>query len=69
MPTPQSAPRSAVKNGDSTNQAASTRYRNKDRIVEPHDYGEHNGVIKLQTYQVAGSSSGRFPTGAGWKRT
>jgi hypothetical protein len=21
------------------------RYRNKDRIVEPHDYGQHNGVI------------------------
>jgi len=20
-------------------------YRNKDRIVEPHDYGQHNGVI------------------------
>lgn len=33
------------------------RYRNKDRIVEPHDNGEHNGVIKLLTDQVAGSSS------------
>jgi len=28
------------------------RYRNKDRIVEPHDYGQHNGVIKLLTWQV-----------------
>jgi hypothetical protein len=37
------------------------RYRNKDRIVEPHDYGEHNGVIKLLTYQVGGSSSGPLP--------
>ena len=37
------------------------RYRNKDRIVEPHDYGEHNGVIKLLTYQVGGSSSRPLP--------
>jgi len=40
------------------------RYRNKDRIVEPHDYGQHNGVIKLLTWQIGGSS-----TGAGWKPT
>jgi len=33
------------------------RYRSKDPIVEPHDYGEHNGLIKLLTYQIAGSSS------------
>jgi hypothetical protein len=25
------------------------RYLNKDRIVEPHDYGEHNGALKLLT--------------------
>jgi hypothetical protein len=31
------------------------RYRNRDRIVELHDYGEHNGVIKLLTWQIAGS--------------
>jgi hypothetical protein len=37
------------------------RYRNKDRIVEPHDYGKHNGVIKLLTYQIGGSSSGPLP--------
>ena len=37
------------------------RYRNKVRIVEPHDYGEHNGIIKLLTYQVGGSSSGPLP--------
>jgi len=37
------------------------RYRNRFRIVEPHDYGEHNGVIKLLAYQVGGSSSGRLP--------
>ena len=33
----------------------------KDRIVEPHDYGQHNGVIKLLTYQVGGFSSGPLP--------
>ena len=37
------------------------RYRNQDRIVEPHDYGEHNGTIKLLTYQIGGSSSGPLP--------
>jgi len=37
------------------------RYRGKDRIVEPHDYGRHNGVIKLLTWQVGGSSSGPLP--------
>ena len=37
------------------------RYLNRDRIVEPHDYGRQNGVIKLLTYQVGGSSSGPLP--------
>jgi len=37
------------------------RYQNKVRIVEPHDYGEHHGIIKLLTYQVGGSSSGPLP--------
>lgn len=37
------------------------RYRDKDRIVEPHDYGQHNGLVKLLTYQVGGSSSGPLP--------
>jgi hypothetical protein len=36
-------------------------YRNRNRIVEPHDYGEHNGVIKLLSYQIGGSSSGPLP--------
>jgi len=36
-------------------------YRNRDRIVEPHDYGKHNGTNKLLAYQVAGSSSGPLP--------
>jgi len=37
------------------------RYRKKDRIVEPHDYGVHNDVIKLLAWQTAGSSSGPLP--------
>ena len=37
------------------------RYHHKDRIVEPHDYGEHNGIIKLLTYQVGGFSSSPLP--------
>jgi hypothetical protein len=36
-------------------------YRNKNRIVEPHDYGVHNGSVKLLGYQVGGSSSGKLP--------
>jgi hypothetical protein len=37
------------------------RYQNKDRIVEPHDYGVQNGSVKLLAYQIAGSSSGKLP--------
>jgi hypothetical protein len=36
-------------------------YKNRERIVEPHDYGIQNGVAKLLAYQVAGSSSHRLP--------
>jgi len=35
-------------------------YRNKPRILEPHDYGVHKGSVKLLGYQVGGSSSGRL---------
>src|SRR3984893_14830443 len=37
------------------------RYTNRERILEPHDYGIHNGVIKLFGYQVGGSSSQELP--------
>ncbi|MCU1337440.1 MAG: hypothetical protein JWO19_3021 [Bryobacterales bacterium] len=37
------------------------RYRNRERIVEPHDYGIQNGSAKLLAYQIAGSSSGPLP--------
>jgi hypothetical protein len=36
-------------------------YQNRERIVEPHDYGIHNGSAKLLGYQVGGSSSGKLP--------
>jgi hypothetical protein len=36
-------------------------YKDKLRIVEPHDYGIHNGSIKLFGYQVAGRSSEPLP--------
>ena len=37
------------------------RYKDRERIVEPHDYGIHNGLVKLFAYQVAGSSSQKLP--------
>ena len=37
------------------------RYKNRERIVEPHDYGIHKGIIKLFGYQVGGSSSQKLP--------
>jgi hypothetical protein len=36
-------------------------YKNRERILEPHDYGIHNGVIKLFGHQVGGSSSQKLP--------
>jgi hypothetical protein len=36
-------------------------YLGKVRIVEPHDYGVHNGSAKLLSYQLAGASSGPLP--------
>ena len=36
-------------------------YENKERVVEPHDYGIQNGSFKLLSYQIGGSSSGSLP--------
>jgi hypothetical protein len=38
------------------------RYKDRERIVEPHDYGIHNGLAKVLGYQVAGSSSHKLPS-------
>ncbi len=37
------------------------RYDDRDRILEPHDYGVQSGVTRLLAYQVGGSSSGKLP--------
>ncbi|BDC49060.1 hypothetical protein F183_A13760 [Bryobacterales bacterium F-183] len=37
------------------------RYKGKVRVVEPHDYGVHNGEVKLFGYQVGGESSQKLP--------
>jgi hypothetical protein len=36
-------------------------YKNRERIVEPHDYGIRNGIATLLAYQVGGSSSHKLP--------
>jgi hypothetical protein len=36
-------------------------YKNRERIIEPHDYGIHKGRVKLFAYQVGGSSSQKLP--------
>jgi hypothetical protein len=40
------------------------RYKNQERIVEPHDYGIQNGIVRLFCYQVGGRSSSPLP---GWR--
>jgi predicted DNA-binding transcriptional regulator YafY len=61
MPAPDPKPDRLLRTAIEQTRLLQLRYRNKNRIVEPHDYGEHNGVIKLLTWQVAGSSSGPLP--------
>src|SRR5580693_9111393 len=39
-------------------------YKNNERIVEPHDYGVQNGIVRLFGWQVGGGSSGHVP---GWR--
>jgi len=43
------------------------RYHDQERIVEPHDYGVHNGATKLLGYQVGGSSHGPLPNWRWWE--
>src|SRR5271154_1573718 len=61
MPTPDPHLDQLLRTAIEQTRLLRLRYRNRDRIVEPHDYGEHNGVIKLLTWQIAGSSSGPLP--------
>jgi predicted DNA-binding transcriptional regulator YafY len=39
-------------------------YKNKERIVEPHDYGIQKGIARLLSWQIGGQSSTRLP---GWR--
>jgi hypothetical protein len=39
-------------------------YKGNERIVEPHDYGIQNAVVRLLCWQVGGKSNGRIP---GWR--
>ena len=40
------------------------RYRSKERIVEPHDYGIQKRIARLLSWQEGGQSSSRIP---GWR--
>ena len=40
------------------------RYKGKERIVEPHDYGIHKGIERLLSWQIGGQSGGPIP---GWR--
>ena len=62
MPTPDPKLDQLLRTAIKQTRLLRLRYRNRDRIVEPHDYGEHNGVIKLLTWQIAGSSSSPLPS-------
>jgi len=61
MPTPDPHLDQLLRTAIEQTRLIRLRYRDKVRIVEPRDYGEHNGVIKLLTYQVGSSSSGLLP--------
>jgi predicted DNA-binding transcriptional regulator YafY len=37
------------------------RYKGRERIVEPHDYGIYKGAVTLLAYQIGGSSSHSLP--------
>ncbi|PYP90571.1 MAG: hypothetical protein DMG65_11325 [Candidatus Angelobacter sp. Gp1-AA117] len=36
-------------------------YQDKERVAEPHDYGQMKGTDRLFCYQVRGQSTGRLP--------
>jgi hypothetical protein len=35
--------------------------KGNDRVVEPHDYGIQNGIVRLLCWQVGGRSGSRIP--------
>src|SRR5579871_3263074 len=40
------------------------KYKGKDRVAEPHDYGIQNGKVRLLCWQIGGHSGERIP---GWR--
>jgi hypothetical protein len=40
------------------------RYKGKERVVEPNDYGVQNGIVRLLCWQVGGQSTSPLP---GWR--
>ena len=40
------------------------KYKGKERVAEPHDYGVQKGIVRLFCYQVGGQSRSRLP---GWR--
>lgn len=61
MPTPDAKLDRLLRTAIGQTRLLRLRYRNKLRIVEPHDYGVHRGVVKLLTWQIAGASSSPLP--------
>ena len=65
-PTIDQSLRSAIEN----TRIVKLRYGNRERIIEPHDYGIQKGVARLLAYQIGGASSwANSPTGDGWMST
>ena len=48
--------RSAIRN----KQLLEFNYHGNDRVVEPHDYGIQNGIVRLLCWQVGGRSRTTF---------
>ena len=61
MPTPDPMLDRLIRNAIEHRRLLRFRYLNRDRIVEPHDYGIIGGSIDLFTFQIGGSSSKALP--------
>ena len=53
-----------LRNAIANKQLIRFMYKSHERVVEPHDYGIQNGIVRLFCWQVSGKSSGRLP---GWR--
>ena len=64
MPTPDPHLDQLLRTAIQQTRLLRLRYGNKDRIVEPHDYGIQKGIVRVFCWQVGGHSSSRLP---GWR--